>query len=149
MFRQSFAVNWAWTTLKKVESSYCTYNTHSLTDTNLGLEKQNDSQIPVPICDRCHNLLHHHSGVPINHPSMRSIEATIAESPYKHNHIYHVLDAADFPMTLIPNLNRHLDFAKLRTRNRRSKSQHWTQGRTGDMSFIITRSDLLAPKKEQ
>ncbi|KAF2834628.1 hypothetical protein M501DRAFT_983738 [Patellaria atrata CBS 101060] len=104
---------------------------------------------PTPVCDRCHNLIHHHAGVPIHHPTIQSIEDTIAESPYKHNHIYHVLDAADLPMSLIPNLTRQLDLAPLRTQNRRSKHRTFFNGRVADVSFIITRSDLLAPKKEQ
>ncbi|GAB7349200.1 hypothetical protein MBLNU459_g8128t1 [Dothideomycetes sp. NU459] len=103
----------------------------------------------TPICDRCHKLIHHHEGVPIFHPSIQSIEDIIAESPYKQNHIYHVLDAADFPMSLIPNLQTDLNLPRLRTQNRRSKSQRYVRGRIAEVSFIITRSDLLAPKKEQ
>src|SRR5205814_7498702 len=52
----------------------------------------------APFCDRCHNLQHHNSGVSIHHPSIQAIRQTIWESPHKHNHIYHVLDAADFPL---------------------------------------------------
>lgn len=104
---------------------------------------------PPPICDRCHNLLNHHAGVPIHHPSIDSIEQTIGESPYKHNHIYHVLDAADFPMSLVPNLTNALKLSPLRTQNRRSKHKEYHHGRVAEISFIITRSDLLAPKKEQ
>ncbi|KIW01167.1 uncharacterized protein PV09_07452 [Verruconis gallopava] len=103
----------------------------------------------IPVCDRCHHLIHHHAGVPIAHPSLDAIEATIAESPFKHNHIYHVIDAADFPMSFIPGLHRRLDLGWLRGRNRRSKTQHWSGGKSGQMSFLITRADLLAPKKEQ
>lgn len=103
----------------------------------------------TPICDRCHDLLYQSRGTSIIHPSMQSIQAIIEESPYKHNHIYHVLDAADFPMSLIPNLQHALDLPRLRTRNRRSKSVHYLRGRVAEVSFIITRSDLLAPKKEQ
>lgn len=104
---------------------------------------------PSPICDRCHNLLNHASGVPIHHPSLDSIEQTIAESPYKQNHIYHVLDAADFPMSLVPNLTTALKLSPMRTQNRRSKHKEYSHGRVAEVSFIITRSDLLAPTKEQ
>ncbi|EOD44161.1 putative gtp-binding protein [Neofusicoccum parvum UCRNP2] len=107
------------------------------------------SRPPPPVCDRCHNLLNHASGTPIQHPSIDSIEQTIGESPYKQNHIYHVLDAADFPMSLVPNLTNALKLSPLRTQNRRSKHREYTHGRVADVSFIITRSDLLAPKKEQ
>lgn len=103
----------------------------------------------VPVCDRCHQLIHHHTGVPVYHPGVESIEATIAESPYVHNHIYHVIDAADFPMSLVPNLTRKLHLPALRTQNRRSKSHRFQNGREVEMSFIVTRSDLLAPTKEQ
>lgn len=106
------------------------------------------SEPSVPVCDRCHNLIHYRAGQSIYHPSMQSIEETIAESPYKRNRVYHVLDAADFPMSLVPKLQRHLTLARLRTQNRRSKSHKYVGGKEADMSFIITRSDLLAPKKE-
>lgn len=104
---------------------------------------------PKPICDRCHGLLHHHSGVSIIHPTLQSIQGIFSESPYKHNHIYHVLDAADFPLSLIPSLQLHLDLLPQRSANRRSKTGKYHHGRKAEMSFIITRSDLLAPKKEQ
>ena len=103
----------------------------------------------TPICDRCHQLAYHSRGTPILHPSMTSIQSIIEESPHKHNHIYHVLDAADFPLSLIPNLQHSLNLPKLRTRNRRSKNVHYSRNRIAEVSFIITRSDLLAPQKEQ
>ena len=73
----------------------------------------------------------------------------ISESPYKYNHIYHVLDSADFPMSLIPQLQRHLELTPQRSQNRRARTQKFYHGRMAEMSFIITRSDLLAPQKEQ
>ncbi|WPH03993.1 Hypothetical protein R9X50_00687700 [Acrodontium crateriforme] len=109
----------------------------------------NSSVSSVPICDRCHDLLHQSRGKSIIHPSMRSIQDIIEESPHKHNHIYHVVDAADFPMSLIPNLVNALDLPKQRTKNRRAKNIRHARGRVAEVSFIITRSDLLAPKKEQ
>ncbi|KAK5116354.1 hypothetical protein LTR62_007901 [Meristemomyces frigidus] len=81
---------------------------------------------------------------------MQSIQSIIEESPHKHNHIYHVLDAADFPMSLIPNLQAALQLPHLRTQNRRSKTVLYARSRrVAEVSFLITRSDLLAPKKEQ
>ena len=103
----------------------------------------------IPVCNRCHDLLHHSKGTSIAHPSMHSIRTIIEDSPHKHNHIYHVLDAADFPMSLIPNLQYALRLPDLRGRNRRSKSTRYVRGRLAEVSFVITRSDLLAPKKEQ
>ncbi|KAF2209746.1 hypothetical protein CERZMDRAFT_24143, partial [Cercospora zeae-maydis SCOH1-5] len=100
------------------------------------------------LCDRCHNLMYQSKGKSILHPSMESIRDIIESSPHRDNHIYHVIDAADFPMSLIPNLISSLDLPRLRTQNRRSKSRSFIHGRKADVSFIITRSDLLAPKKE-
>lgn len=80
---------------------------------------------------------------------MKSIQNIIAESPHKYNHIYHVLDAADFPLSLVPSLQRHLSLSPQRSTNRRAKTSIFQHGRKAEMSFIITRCDLLAPKKEQ
>jgi hypothetical protein len=104
----------------------------------------------TPVCDRCHNLLHHRVGSPIHHPTVDSIQQTIAESPHRRNHIYHVVDAADFPLSIVPNLQSSLRIPKLRTQNRRAKHKGWVANdRIAEVSFIITRADLLAPKKEQ
>lgn len=112
-------------------------------------EQHSQNNAAALICDRCHDLLYQSKGSSILHPSMQSIQDIIESSPHKHNHIYHVLDAADFPMSLIPNLISALKLPRLRTQNRRSKSRHFSRDRVADISFIITRSDLLAPKKEQ
>ena len=103
----------------------------------------------APVCGRCHDLIHHNKGIPIAHPSLEAIHDTVAETPHRYNHIYHVIDAADFPMSLIPALQQRLSLAPQRTVNRRSKKVTYIQGKKADLSFIITRSDLLAPKKEQ
>ena len=108
-----------------------------------------DKAVTVPFCDRCNDILYHGSGRSVHHPSVESIQKTILESPHKYNHIYHVLDAADFPMSLVPRLNGLLNLSRQRTRNRRSKAGRFIRGRRDEMSFIITRSDLLAPAKEQ
>lgn len=79
---------------------------------------------------------------------MSAIRETLEESPYKNNHVYHVLDAADFPMSLLPKIHELLDLAPLRSKNRRSRSGKFIAGKRTEMSFVITRSDLLAPKKE-
>lgn len=109
-----------------------------------------DVSLQTPVCDRCHNLVHHHVGTPIHHPTVDSIQQTIAESPHRRNHIYHVVDAADFPLSIVPNLQSSLRIPKLRTQNRRAKHKGWVANdRIAEVSFIITRADLLAPKKEQ
>ncbi|KAH7399086.1 hypothetical protein DE146DRAFT_656505 [Phaeosphaeria sp. MPI-PUGE-AT-0046c] len=117
-----------------------------------GLNTPNDAdaQPETPVCDRCHNLIHHRVGSPIHHPTVESIQQTIAESPHRRNHIYHVVDAADFPLSIIPRLQTALRIPKLRTQNRRAKHKGWVaHDRIAEISFIITRADLLAPKKEQ
>ncbi|KAI3340274.1 hypothetical protein F4824DRAFT_416415 [Ustulina deusta] len=102
-----------------------------------------------PLCDRCHYLLHHHTGQSIYHPSIESIHDTLLESPYKYNHVYHVLDAADFPMSLVPKISQFLDTMPLRSKNRRSRAGRFYHGQKTDISFVITRADLLAPTKPQ
>ncbi|RGP59962.1 hypothetical protein FSPOR_10958 [Fusarium sporotrichioides] len=106
-----------------------------------------------PVCDRCHDLQHYSTKgdtakVPMYHPTVESLRETIEESPHKYNHIYHVIDAADFPMSLIPRLNVLLGDIPIRTRNRRSRSSKFQHDRKTELSFIITRGDLLGPKKE-
>jgi hypothetical protein len=102
-----------------------------------------------PVCDRCNNLKNHETGVSIYHPSVQNLQDTIFESPYKYNHIYHVLDAADFPLSLVPGLHKLLHLTPQRSLNRRSKTGRFYHGRKTEVSFIITRSDLLAPLKTQ
>ncbi|KAI0402364.1 hypothetical protein F4802DRAFT_576251 [Xylaria palmicola] len=102
-----------------------------------------------PLCDRCHYLLHNHTGESIYHPSIESIRDTLLESPYKYNHVYHVLDAADFPMSLLPKISQFIDTMPLRSRNRRSRTGRFYHGQKTEMSFVITRADLLAPTKPQ
>lgn len=105
--------------------------------------------VSPPVCDRCHNVVHYSHGTSIWHPGISSIADTLAESPFKHNHVYHVLDAVDFPLSLIRNIYIHLDLVQQRSRNRRAKNPMFRGGRTTTISFIVTRSDLLAPQKDQ
>ncbi|KAK2625604.1 hypothetical protein QTJ16_004916 [Diplocarpon rosae] len=116
---------------------------------NLGPSESPAKAIECPVCDRCHRLKHHEIGVSIQHPSVQSIQDTIFESPYKYNHVYHVLDAADFPMSLVPGLHKLLHLTPQRSLNRRSKTGKFYHGRKTEVSFIITRSDLLAATKDQ
>ncbi|TWU78671.1 hypothetical protein ED733_005767 [Metarhizium rileyi] len=106
-----------------------------------------------PVCDRCHGLMHHSTAaetakLTMHHPTVESLRETIEESPYKYNHIYHVIDAADFPMSLVPRLSVLLGDIPLRSKNRRSRSSKFQHDRKTEMSFIITRGDLLGPTKE-
>jgi len=114
---------------------------------NTAIQASNSSG--PPLCNRCHQLIHHRVGNPIHHPSIESLADTIAESPYKYNHIYHVVDAADFPMSLVKDISILLSTSGLRSKNRRAQQTKFKQGKVTDLSFIVTRSDLLVPKKEQ
>ncbi|PHH77891.1 hypothetical protein CDD80_94 [Ophiocordyceps camponoti-rufipedis] len=112
-----------------------------------------DESIGPLVCERCNDLKHYNkpqvsATQEVPFPTLASLADTIAESPHEINHIYHVLDAADFPMSLIPRLHEVIQGAHLRSRNRRSKSDKFVGGRQTKMNFIITRSDLLAPREE-
>lgn len=100
------------------------------------------------LCDRCHYLHHNNTAEPIYHPSVEAIYDTLQESPYKYNHVYHVLDAADFPMSLLPKLPELLN-TPLRSKNRRSRIGRYFHDQKTEISFIITRADLLAPTLPQ
>lgn len=104
-----------------------------------------ESVVQAPLCDRCHELVYQSRGVSIAHPPIDAIAESIAESPFKHNHVFHVLDAADFPLSLIPNIHKALSLAKPRSQNRRSQHDF---SRKPTLSFVITRGDLVARTKE-
>ncbi|KPI43200.1 uncharacterized protein AB675_6870 [Cyphellophora attinorum] len=125
-------------------NGHASEDTSSPPDAKKAVASTAPSNIKVPLCDRCHDLVNSNKGTSIAHPSIEDIADSIAESPYRQNHVYHVLDAADFPMSLVPAIHRALELAKPRSRNRRS--QHNYSSRP-TMSFVITRSDLLAPTK--
>ncbi|KAL8768373.1 MAG: hypothetical protein Q9209_005407 [Squamulea sp. 1 TL-2023] len=128
----------------------CRFSTDSVRQgVNGSNEETKDNSWPLPPCNRCHHLLHHSSASSIVNPTIQSIHQMISESPYSYNHIYHILDAADFPLSLIPQLQRRLDLMPQRSQNRRAKTRVFHQGRRAEISFIITRSDLLAPQKQQ
>ncbi|KAL4952637.1 telomere stability and silencing-domain-containing protein [Aspergillus filifer] len=108
------------------------------------------STSPVQVCDRCHDLLHHNKAVAAVSPTIHSIGAYLDESPHSKNHVYHVVDAADFPMSLIDGIYEELGIQEQRSRNRRATLEKYKHGRKmTQISFVITRSDLLAPIKEQ
>ncbi|KAL2853785.1 hypothetical protein BJY01DRAFT_57402 [Aspergillus pseudoustus] len=107
------------------------------------------SQQPVQICDRCHNLRHHNEGVTVISPTIHSIRAYLDESPHRDNRIYHVIDAADFPMSVVDGIYEELSIQEQRSHNRRAAMHKYKHGRKlPTISFIITRSDLLAPTKD-
>ncbi|KAJ9483884.1 hypothetical protein VN97_g9509 [Penicillium thymicola] len=102
------------------------------------------------VCDRCHDLIHHNKAVSSPKPTIMSIRNYLEESPHKYNRVYHIIDAADFPMSLVPRIHWALTLQEQRSRNRRSTNEKYERGRKlPSLSFIITRSDLLAATKEQ
>ncbi|KAJ5898828.1 hypothetical protein N7495_003572 [Penicillium taxi] len=102
------------------------------------------------ICDRCHDLIHHNKAVSSPKPSIFSIRDLLDESPYKNNRVYHILDAADFPMSLVPRIHQALSAQDQRSHNRRSATEKYHAGKKlPTVSFVITRSDLLAATKDQ
>lgn len=111
------------------------------------VQEHEPEQSLLPACDRCHALKHDSKGESIAHPTIENIADSIAESPFSKNHIYHVVDAADFPMSVIPSIHTSLSVARQRTQNRRSR--HVMHTTKPSLSFIITRSDLLGPTKEK
>ncbi|RCI16296.1 hypothetical protein L249_2392 [Ophiocordyceps polyrhachis-furcata BCC 54312] len=124
----------------------------SIADTQALYLNQIDSDRP-PVCERCHDLKHYGASkdsakLTVPCPSIDILEDTMAESPHRNHVIYHVIDAADFPMSMIPQLHTMLDGVYMRTRNRRSETSKYRRGRSIKMCFVVTRADLLAPKKE-
>ncbi|KAF8252304.1 hypothetical protein K440DRAFT_658119 [Wilcoxina mikolae CBS 423.85] len=94
---------------------------------------------PTLICNRCHELIYHHHAPSLPaYPTLNTLSSLLLSSRHKHNHIYHLIDAADFPLSLRPELQKHLykTLPKSITRNL-------------TISYIITRCDLLLPKREQ
>ncbi|KAI5293976.1 hypothetical protein KEM52_004918 [Ascosphaera acerosa] len=104
----------------------------------------------TPVCDRCHHLKNHGVAAPIPCPPLSDIRDLIEASPHQYNHVYHIIDAADFPLSLIPDIYSELDLQGQRSRNRRAKLSRYEGGhRKTVISFVITRSDLLGATKEQ
>ncbi|KAJ6126704.1 hypothetical protein N7523_002316 [Penicillium sp. IBT 18751x] len=102
------------------------------------------------VCDRCHDLIHHNKAVSAPKPTILSIREFLNESPYKDNCVYHIVDAADFPMSLIPRIHQALSLQEQRSRNRRAANEKYIGGKKlATLNFIITRSDLLAATKDQ
>ncbi|KAF4267775.1 hypothetical protein KXV68_006670 [Aspergillus fumigatus] len=108
------------------------------------------SRAPAQVCDRCHDLIHHNKAVSVPTPTIYSIQEYLKESPHRDNRIYHVIDAADFPMSLVDNIYDALSIQEPRSKNRRASTEKYRWGRKlPTISFVITRSDLLAATKEQ
>ncbi|CRG87773.1 hypothetical protein PISL3812_04794 [Talaromyces islandicus] len=119
-------------------------------DTMAATEFIQASTLPSQICDRCHDLLYHNKGISAPSPTIDSIAAYLEESPHNSNRVYHIVDAADFPMSLISGIYDALELQGPKSKNRRARTEKYKYGKKmTTISFVITRSDLLAATKEQ
>ncbi|KAI5855904.1 hypothetical protein BZA05DRAFT_220478 [Tricharina praecox] len=104
-----------------------------------GAENGSGTALLPPVCDRCHHLKYNHHGPSLPaYPTLHTLSSLILNSGHEHNHIYHLVDAADFPMSLRTDLRNHLykTLPKKITRNL-------------TISYLITRCDVLMPQREQ
>jgi hypothetical protein len=99
---------------------------------------KDNNELP-PLCKRCKDIMHHSRAPSLPaYPTIKTLSSLLLSSRHKHNHIYHLIDAADFPLSLERGLRNRLykDLPKQITRNL-------------TISYIITRSDILFPQREQ
>ncbi|WEW60651.1 Mitochondrial ribosome small subunit biogenesis protein [Emydomyces testavorans] len=108
-----------------------------------------DKELGVTANGQQSKLADPQEALPIPYPPVSYIRDIMQESPWDTNHVYHILDAADFPLSLLPNIHRVLSLQSQRSTNRRAKTVKFQAGkRQADVHFIITRSDLLGGLKE-
>ncbi|BDD55616.1 hypothetical protein MPDQ_006902 [Monascus purpureus] len=107
---------------------------------------ESSKQLP-PVCNRCHDLMYHNKSdkLPTRAPTIRAIRRYLQDSPYENNRVYHVMDAADFPMSLLKHIWKVLELEKLRSRNRRQRTRKGQN--KPSVCFLITRADLLGPTR--
>lgn len=98
-----------------------------------------ESRVPPLVCGRCHGIRYHHraSGLPA-YPTLHTLTNLMQNSPHTKNHIYHLIDAADLPMSLQPGLREHLY---------RNLSKPLCRQLT--VSYIVTRADILMASERQ
>lgn len=93
----------------------------------------------TPVCARCHALVHHHSAPPLpSYPTLDTLTNLLLAARHETNHIYHLVDAADLPMSLVPQLRNHL-YTRL--------PREITRGLS--LSYVVTRADLLMRTEAQ
>lgn len=102
-----------------------------------------DTALPAPtappVCARCHALVHHHYAPPLpSYPTLDTLTNLLLASPHETNHIYHLVDAADLPLSLVPQLRNHL-YTRL--------PREITRGLT--LSYVVTRADVLMRTEPQ
>ncbi|KAF8441968.1 hypothetical protein BGX38DRAFT_1096359 [Terfezia claveryi] len=125
---------------KPATSTDCPAATPAPASTDFLLTAQSTAATPkLPLCERCKSLLNHDSCAPIHaYPDLDTLIDLISESKHEKNHIYHLIDAADFPLSLIPRLKSYL-----------AQYLPPKKARNLSVSYVITRADLLMPKEEQ
>ncbi|KAK6528238.1 hypothetical protein TWF281_009485 [Arthrobotrys megalospora] len=94
------------------------------------------------LCSRCRNLLHYQN-TPVEGPDATFAQAAeiISKSPFKRIHVYHIIDAADFPMSVLPNARRAILAGLNDLKDGKKKDV--------SLSFVITRADLLMPTEQK
>ncbi|KAF3905780.1 hypothetical protein AA313_de0204319 [Arthrobotrys entomopaga] len=103
---------------------------------------KDDHERPSILCGRCRNLLHHERKIS-DTPDATFAQAAevISRSPFSRVHVYHLIDAADFPVSVLPNARRAI--MKNLKRLKEGKRKNVT------MSYVITRADLLMPTEQK
>ncbi|KAG0638931.1 hypothetical protein HOY80DRAFT_965712 [Tuber brumale] len=98
-----------------------------------------ESNIPPLVCGRCHGIRYHHraSELPA-YPTLHTLTNLMQNSPHTNNHIYHLIDAADLPISLQPGLREHL------YQNLPKPLQHRLT-----ISYVVTRADILMASQRQ
>ncbi|KAF8420024.1 hypothetical protein EV426DRAFT_537993 [Tirmania nivea] len=126
------------TTTKSTTSTDRPATTQASTDSLLS-PRPTATTPKLPLCERCKSLIHYDRGTPLPaYPDLDTLIDLISESKHEKNHIYHLIDAADFPLSLVPRLKSYL--------------AHYLPpkiARNLSVSYVITRADLLMPKEEQ
>ncbi|KAF3933299.1 hypothetical protein ABW19_dt0200188 [Dactylella cylindrospora] len=94
------------------------------------------------LCCRCRNLRHHEKLLSeIPDTTYAQAAEIIANSPFTRIHIYHAIDAADFPLSVLPNAKKHILQALNEIKGGKKKDI--------TMSYVITRADVLLPTELQ
>ncbi|KAI5800069.1 hypothetical protein EDC01DRAFT_765456 [Geopyxis carbonaria] len=92
-----------------------------------------------PVCHRCHYIKFSHSAPPLPAPpTLDTLSELILASPHKTHHVYHLVDAVDLPLSLLRKLRGHFH-STLPNRITRNLT----------VSYVITRCDVLTPKRAQ
>ncbi|KAK6500701.1 hypothetical protein TWF506_003465 [Arthrobotrys conoides] len=94
------------------------------------------------LCNRCRSLLHYQNTT-VQGPDATFTQAAevIAKSPFRRVHIYHIIDAADFPMSVLPNARKAILAGLNNLKDGKKKDI--------SLSFVITRADLLMPTEQK